>query len=64
VQGRDTDEVTKQLAALNAQMLGLETGAFTQALAKLDDKQKKNAPKMFEYMAGMFLAQGGWRRSE
>jgi Spy/CpxP family protein refolding chaperone len=63
VQGREADEATKQLAALNAQMLSVEAGAFGQALAKLDDKQKKNAPKMFDLMGGMFTAPGGWRKS-
>jgi len=61
--GQSTDEATKQLAALDAQMLGVEVDAFTQALAKFDDKQKKNAPKLFEMMSGMFTAPGGWRRS-
>lgn len=63
VEGKDTVEPTKELAALNAQMLGIEVDAFTQTLAKLDAKQKSKAPKLFDDMAGMFTAQGGWHRS-
>lgn len=62
-EGKDPGEVTKQLAALDAQMLSIEASAFTQTLAKLDDKQKSKAPKLFDVMAGMFTAQGGWHKS-
>ena len=62
-EGQDTNDLTKQLAALNAQMLNIEADAFTKALAKLDAKQKSKAPKLFELMAGMFTAQGGWHKS-
>ena len=63
VQGKDTDDVTKQLAASNAQMLSIEVDAFSQALDKLDAKQKSKAPQFFGIMAGMFTAPGGWHRS-
>jgi Spy/CpxP family protein refolding chaperone len=63
MQGKDTDEATRQLAALNAQMLGTEVDAFNQALAKLDAKQKSKGPQFFGLMAGMFAVQGGWHRS-
>jgi hypothetical protein len=63
VQGQDTEEATKQLASLDAQMLSIETTAFSQALAKLDDKQKSKAPNLFDLMAGMFTVPGGWRKS-
>jgi Spy/CpxP family protein refolding chaperone len=63
VGGKDTGDATKKLAELNVQALAIEVDAFGKALAKLDDKQKKNAPKLFEMMAGMFVAPGGWRKS-
>ena len=63
VEGKDSGEETKQLAELNAQVLGFEVDAFTQTLAKLDAKQKSKSPKLFEDMQGMFNAQGGWHRS-
>ena len=61
--GKDASDLMKQLASLNAQMLNVEVDAFTKTLAKLDAKQKSKAPKLFELMAGMFTAQGGWHRS-
>ena len=63
VEGKDTAEQTKELASLNAQMLGVEVDAFTQTVAKLDAKQKSKAPKLFDDLAGMFTVQGGWHRS-
>jgi Spy/CpxP family protein refolding chaperone len=62
-QGHDIDEMTKKLADLNTQMLGIEVDAFSQALAKLDAKQKSKAAQFFGVMAGMFAAPGGWHRS-
>ena len=63
VGGKDTADATKKLAELNVQALAIEVDAFGKALAKLDEKQKKNAPKLFDMMAGMFVAPGGWRKS-
>jgi Spy/CpxP family protein refolding chaperone len=63
-EGRNTDEPTKQLASLNAKMLGVEADAFTKAVAVLDAKQKAKAQRLFEMMADMFLAQGGWHKSK
>jgi hypothetical protein len=62
-ESRNTDEPTKQLAALNAKMLGVEADAFTKAVALLDAKQKAKAPKLFDMMADMFLA-GDWHKSK
>jgi Spy/CpxP family protein refolding chaperone len=62
-EGKDTNDLTKQLASLNAQMLNVEVDAFAKALAKLDAKQKSKAPKLFDDMNDMFAAQGGWHRS-
>jgi Spy/CpxP family protein refolding chaperone len=61
--GKNTDEATKQLTALNAQMLDIEVGAFTKTAALLDAKQKAKAPRLFELIADMFLTQGGWHKS-
>lgn len=61
--GKDTADATKKVAELSAQMLTIEADAFGKALAKLDDKQKKNAPKLFDMMQNMFAAAGGWRKS-
>jgi Spy/CpxP family protein refolding chaperone len=63
VAGTDTGDVTRKLAELNAQTLAIEVDAFGKALAKLDDKQKSKAPKLFDMMAGMFGVPGGWRKS-
>lgn len=62
-QGHDIDALTKKLADLNTQMLGIEVDAFSQALAKLEAKQKSKATQFFGVMAGMFTAPGGWHRS-
>jgi Spy/CpxP family protein refolding chaperone len=60
---RNTDEPTKKLAALNAQVLAVEVDVFTKAVALLDAKQKAKGPRLFELMADMFLAPGGWHKS-
>jgi Spy/CpxP family protein refolding chaperone len=64
VEGKDTNDLTKQLAALNAQMANIEADAFAKALGKLDAKQELKAPKLFELMDGMFTEPGGWRKSK
>jgi Spy/CpxP family protein refolding chaperone len=61
--GKDTGDATKKLAELNVQTLTIEADAFGKALAKLDDKQRKNAPALFDAMAAMFQVPGGWRKS-
>ncbi len=61
--GKDTADATRQVAELSAKMLTIETDAFGKTLAMLDDKQKKNAPKLFDMMHDMFAAPGGWRKS-
>ena len=62
VAGKDTAELVKKLAGLNAQVLGIEVDAYSKAAAKLDDKQKSKAPKLFEMMAGIFTT-ANWRRT-
>jgi Spy/CpxP family protein refolding chaperone len=62
-EGKDLSDLTKQLGALNAQILDAEASAFTKTLAKLDAKQKAKAPKLFEEMNHMFSAPGGWHKS-
>ena len=62
-EGKDTGDLTKELASLNAKMLGVEADAFTKAVALLDAKQKAKAPKLFDMMADMFLA-GDWHKSK
>ncbi|HUP05492.1 MAG TPA: hypothetical protein VMU19_15945 [Bryobacteraceae bacterium] len=62
-QGNDLAPLAQKLASLNAQVLSIEADAFAQTLSKLDAKQKSKGPQLFEDMAGMFLAQGGWHRS-
>jgi len=63
VGGTPTDDEVKKLAALNAQILKIELDAITKVVAKLDDKQKPKAAKLFELVDGMFETQGGWRTS-
>jgi Spy/CpxP family protein refolding chaperone len=61
--GKDTGAVTMKLAELNAQALTIEVAAFGSLIAKLDDKQKSKGLKLFDAIAGMYGAPGGWRRS-
>jgi len=63
VDAKPTDDEVKKLAALNAQILKIELDAITKVVAKLDDKQKPKAAKLFELVDGMFETQGGWRTS-
>jgi Spy/CpxP family protein refolding chaperone len=60
--GKSVDDSVNKLAAYNAQVMSLSVGAFNKALAKLDEKQKSKAPKLFEMVFGMFSG-GNWRRS-
>jgi Spy/CpxP family protein refolding chaperone len=60
--GADWDNLMKAYTGVLAQQEALETDAFQKLCASLEDKQKKNAPVVFEeLMAGMFEA-GNWRR--
>jgi Spy/CpxP family protein refolding chaperone len=60
--GADWDNLMKAFTGVLAQQQALETDAFQKLYASLEDKQKKNAPVVFEeLMAGMFEA-GNWRR--
>jgi Spy/CpxP family protein refolding chaperone len=61
--GKDTGAVTLKLAELNSQALAIEVAAFSTVMSKLDDKQKSNGLKLFDAIAGMYGAPGGWRRS-
>jgi hypothetical protein len=63
IDGKDTGEATKTLAQLNAQGMAIEVAAFGQLFAKLDDKQKSKGLQLFDAIAGMYGAPGGWRRS-
>jgi Spy/CpxP family protein refolding chaperone len=60
--GSDWDNLMKAFTGVLAQQQALETDAFQKVFASLEDKQKKNAPVVFEeLMAGMFET-GNWRR--
>jgi Spy/CpxP family protein refolding chaperone len=60
--GADWDGLMKAFNGVLAQQQALETDAFQKVYASLEDKQKKNAPAVFEeLMAGMFET-GNWRR--
>lgn len=59
---KPADEAVKNLAAIQAQVLSLEVKACSDILAKLEEKQKSKAPKLFELMDGIFL-RGNWRRT-
>jgi hypothetical protein len=61
VAGQDTAAAVKNLAALDAQLLGIEADTLTKVLAKADPKQRSKAPKLFDMMSGMFQA-GDWRK--
>jgi hypothetical protein len=61
--GKPPDDDVKKLAALNSQILKIELDAIAKVMAKLDDKQKPKAAKLFEMVDGMFQAQRGWRSS-
>ena len=61
--GKPPDDDVKKLAALDAQILKIELDAIAKVMAKLDDKQKPKAAKLFEMVDGMFQAQRGWRSS-
>jgi hypothetical protein len=65
ITGKSEDDIKKMLdeyAGLAAQMTGIETKAFAKVYALLKTNQQKNAPAVFEIMAGMFGAQTGGRR--
>ncbi len=64
IDGKDTSDATKTLTQLNAQAMAIEVAAFSQLFTKLDDKQKSKGLQLFDAMAGMYGAPGGWRRSQ
>jgi hypothetical protein len=63
LKGGPSDDAVKNLAALDAQILKIELDAIAKVVAKLDDKQKPKAAKLFDMVDGMFQTPGGWRRS-
>jgi len=62
VKGQDSAGEVAKLAAITSQIKMIEVDAFNKTLAKLDDKQKQKASKLYELMDGMFMGQS-WRRS-
>jgi Spy/CpxP family protein refolding chaperone len=62
VAGQDSTASVQKLAAIRTQIKMVEVDAFTKALAKLDDNQKKKAAKLYEMTAGMFVTRD-WRRT-
>ena len=62
IKGQDSAGEVAKLAAIRSQIKMIEVDAFNKTLAKLDDKQKQKAAKLYELMEGMFSGQN-WRRS-
>ena len=58
--GVDPAANLKQLADIGAQLDVMEVDAITKVVAKLDDKQKAKAPKLYELLANGFVS-GNWR---
>ncbi|HWC97112.1 MAG TPA: Spy/CpxP family protein refolding chaperone [Candidatus Sulfopaludibacter sp.] len=60
--GEQWDGLMKAFTSVMAKREEIETEAFQKVVASLEEKQKKNAPVVFdELMAGMFEG-GNWRR--
>ncbi len=51
----------KQITELTAQVTAVEVDTFTKIVAKLDDKQKSKAPKLFELMNHIYIQGTGGR---
>ncbi len=59
LKGEDPAASIKLLADISTQIGTMEVDAFTKIVAKLDDKQKSKAPKLFEMINNGFTS-GNW----
>ena len=62
LRGQDTAAAVQQLAVIRGQIMNISLDAYYKALAKLDDKQKAKASKLYPMLYNMYEA-GNWRRT-
>jgi Spy/CpxP family protein refolding chaperone len=58
---KPVDATLQNITDVYAQVIGIEADAMAKVMAKLDDKQKQKAAKVFT-MSGLFLS-GDWRKA-
>jgi hypothetical protein len=56
---KPVEPALKNITDLFAQVVGIEADAIAKVMAKLDNKQKEKAAKLFD-MSGLFLS-GNWK---